>query len=317
MTGKLSAQQVANRLAPSGIKLVGEWNGMAHLNKFRCSKGHEWEARWQKNLGCMACRIENSRLSRKEVESRLTAKGLKLVGKWKTTSHKYTFACVAAGHIWEAWASDILYQERGCSACLPVLKHTTEEVQARLALRGLRLKGEWQGTNVRQTFVCSNGHEWQGMGYMVVGRGTGCPECTNHSLKLRFTNDDIVSRLEPRGITLLGEWQGIKQRHRFQCKEGHIWESLGATTVTHGKGCPQCNGIDRERVTREEAIRRLNAHNTGISLVGEWYGTAKDNRFRCRLGHEWSTMGKHPVNKGSGCPECARLRKMNQFGRDS
>ncbi len=191
-------------------------------------------------------------------------------------------------------------------------KLTTQEVNKRLAPRGIQLVNEWQGSGSQNTFKCGQGHTWEVEGTAVVHGGNGCHQC-NGGFPNALSTEQVNKRLEPRGICLAEKWKGAHQRNNFVCSKGHTWTTLGLVVVTDGRGCPHCNGAPGLLLPIEEVKRRLEL--LGLSLVGQYQGVNHDNRFRCSLGHEWEASGTNILITGTGCPECARLKQKNRFAR--
>ena len=62
-------------------------------------------------------------------------------------------------------------------------KLTAEEVNARLADRGLKLVGEYKGAKVPSEFQCSYGHSWTATpSNVIAGDKSGCPICANYRI---------------------------------------------------------------------------------------------------------------------------------------
>jgi hypothetical protein len=67
--------------------------------------------------------------------------------------------------------------------------------------------------------------------------GTGCPHCyeKNQPLSTEIVNDRIAYR----GIVMLDEYINNRTKQRFQCSEGHVWETAPANVLS-GRGCHVC-----------------------------------------------------------------------------
>lgn len=309
---RYTTEQVNQRLAPRGIKLVGEWQGMKYQNSFSCLQGHTWQSLGLTTVrldhGCPNCASTTRRLTTEQVNQRLATRKLKLVGEWKGVGKLNRFQC-SLGHTWKATGSTKLLQHGGCPKCTFKAKElTTEEVNKRLAPRGLKLKGKWLGAKKTNRFVCSSGHTWAVKGSAPVHAKSGCPHCK--ALANMLTTEEISGRLKPKGVYLIGNWKGIRVQNTFGCLScGHTWKVRGRGPVTDGFGCPACNPFP-DKMTTEQVNARLAERN--LSLVGEWKGTKKSNRYKCSLGHEWETMGHAQLDGSRSCPECARLRHKNR-----
>jgi hypothetical protein len=312
----LASEELAKRLNPRGIRLVGKWRGEKKKYHFVCSKGHKWQATGSSTVvrgrGCPHCAKKKTsfqRLTTEEVKTRLALRGIIFSGRWRGGEKEYRFSCNKK-HTWKTTGTNVVLKSRGCPECaLKVrVKLSPPEVNRRLMLRGITLVGEWRGKKKRHHFNCSTGHDWHTLGKYPL-RGNGCPKC---AINRKLTSSEVNERLAKRDIKLMGEWQGINNKNRFVCSAGHEWEAEGGSVVNHGCGCPTCNGAGFTPLTTEEVNSRLLSR--GICLVQEWSGADHANRFRCNLGHEWETTGSGVVSGYfSGCPECARLRRKNRL----
>ncbi len=294
--GKLTTELVNQRLAPRGIKLVGEWRGAMELNVFTCERNHFWQAIGKdpvnQGFGCPCCRKGEASLSEEDVLDALLF----------TASLKR-----------EVPPGDKFNERVGSGRNV---KLSSEAVKGRLKLQGIELVDEWLGGRAKHTFRCDQGHSWEAMGSNVLFR-TGCPECFE-SRKRPFGNERLSPHLDVsamllshgKGVTLIGKWQSGNKKSLFACVCGNQWEAFGTNVIYRGTGCPKCYPKIRDKLTLEEIATRLSPQ--GLQLVGDWNGIAKDNTFRCQLGHQWTVIGVGPL-QGSGCPECFRLRTKHRY----
>lgn len=248
------------------------------------------------------------RLTVEEVTKRLFSKGITLLGKWEGTEHRYQFECLY-GHQWEAYGYGPMGRY-GCRKCANRL--TREQVEARLVKRGFKLlDNDWRGVKSKYRFECAEGHIWIASANGILNRNRGCQKCAG---TLPLSKAEVDALLAERSLKLCdSEWKGTKKSYRFACSEAHTWITDASSVLRHGTGCPECNVTVRVKLTTAEVNARLALRN--LTLVGEWEGALKAQTFKCSLGHEWETTGAIVVSKGSGCPECARLRQKNRFSR--
>ena len=113
--------------------------------------------------------------------------------------------------------------------------------------------------------------------------------------------------IDPHSITA-----GSPKKFFWKCKRNplHIWEGILCNRTRKNEGCPYCTGqrtIPSESVAilcpklMEEWHPTKNAHldPTAIPL-----GSQKRAWWRCKEGHEWTTMIFVRAKKDKGCPEC-------------
>lgn len=309
----LTNEEVNKRLASFGARLVGDWLGTKRRNELTClAKGHKWTTLGSVALkaGCPTCFNEKRTLSAKEVNERLSPRGIYLVGKWQSADKTHRFRCVC-GHQWKTKGNNPLNSKTGCPRCArqgQIL--TLEEINERLVNQGVRLISPWHGTGQQNRFECvAAGHQWETYGSGPVILRTGCAQCKADAQ--RYSTAEVNAILAPQGIHLLGEWLGTTKVHRFACDNGHEWRIQGQGPVVQKSGCAICNNKLPAKLTLEEVAARLAPRQ--LTLIGEWKGAKHTNRFRCSLGHEWEATGSGPVLYGSGCPECDRLIRVNRF----
>lgn len=234
---RLPKETVRERLAGRGISLVGEYVGTQTRALFKCSKGHTWEAVPSSVLrgsGCPQCYDKNHPLDKESVNARIADRGITLLGEYMGAHVSTLFQC-SEGHTWLARPNNIL-QGKNCPHCDGQFPLSPEIVNERLADRGLVLVGAYVNSVTPTQFRCAEGHTWEAAPGSVMG-GTGCPFCydKNHPLTTKTVNERIADR----GIVLLDEYINNRTKRRFQCEEGHIWETAPANVLA-GRGCNVC-----------------------------------------------------------------------------
>jgi glutaredoxin len=171
-----------------------------------------------------------------------------------------------------------------------------EVVNAHLNERGFTLVGEYVNANTHTTFRCSKGHKWFAQPRYIINQGWGCPHCAGN---VKLTKEDIEKRLEGRGIRLLGDQTGLRNKATFACDYGHEWQAEINTVLNHRSGCPHC--AKNAKLDSVVIIERLKPR--GIQMISPYRGTAKKSLFKCQSGHEWE-VGLASVLGGNGCRTC-------------
>jgi Zn finger protein HypA/HybF involved in hydrogenase expression len=181
-----------------------------------------------------------AKLTAEIVNARLVDRGIALVGSFLGTVIKVAFRC-QEGHEWEARPISVM-NGTGCPRCASNTSLTAEDVNTRLAGRGLSLVGDLSGVLQKATFHCSKGHHWDAIPNNVM-RGSGCPHCAGQApLSVEAVND----RLSGRGIKLVGPYVNSTTRSIFRCDEDHEWIATPGSVYGAGNGCPTCahSGFD-------------------------------------------------------------------------
>jgi glutaredoxin len=235
------------------------------------------------------------------VNARLSERGFMLVGEYVNANTHTLFRC-SKGHEWPAQPRYIINSGFGCPHCAGNVKLTKSDIEKRLEGRGIRLVGDQVGLRNKVTFACDYGHEWNAEINTVLNHRSGCPHCAKNA---KLDAVVINERLKPRGIQMIGPYQGTKNKSSFKCDMGHEWE-VGLASVLGGNGCPTCN-IDSQRYTTKEFIKLAKA------VHGERYDYSKVNYFNAKNkveivckkhGPFWLLPLNHIQGHRSGCKEC-------------
>jgi glutaredoxin len=171
-----------------------------------------------------------------------------------------------------------------------------EVVIARLAERGFTLVGQYVNANTHTLIRCAKDHEWSAQTRYIINAGWGCPHCAGN---IKLTKADIERRLDGRGIRLVGDKLGTRNKVTFACEYGHEWKAEINTVLNHRSGCPHC--AKNAKLDTHTINERLKPRD--IQMIGPYQGTKNSSLFRCLAGHEWE-VGLASVLSGNGCPTC-------------
>lgn len=297
---------VNERLAERGITMLDEYVTQKTKSRFICGAGHEWTAAPGNVLygkGCPICmRVQaglNRRLTRDQVVERLRGRGLTLVGEYTTSNEKTEFSC-NFGHTWSATPASVM-SGNGCPVCSNRVKLTIDDVNERIAGRGIKLVGEFETTATRTTFECQLGHTWISTAGGVLS-GSGCPHCAGQA---PLTKDIVNERLRDRGLVMIGDYTNVDTKTQFKCSLGHVWEAA-PDKVMRKTGCPICS--NQAPLTTAVVNERIEAR--GLKLVDEFVNNTTKVRFRCSENHVWTAKPNNVLN-GRGCPHCATTESDN------
>lgn len=238
------------------------------------------------------------RLTKEDVNNRLSGRGVLMIGEYVTTHSKTLFQC-EDGHTWKATPANVM-SGTGCPNCAGNTPLTKDIVNDRICGRGLVLLGEYVNNSTESEFRCSEGHIWTTRPDNVLS-GYGCPKCGKRKAanKKRLTSKIINERLARRGIALVGEYKTANTKALFRCSEGHTWKATPGS-VMNKNGCPYCS--NRMPLTKEIVNERV--ANRGFVMLGEYGGSGTKTLFRCAAGHEWEVLPSS-IMQGGGCPRCA------------
>ena len=314
---------------------------------WKCSKGHEWQARIQhrsNGFGCPYCagRIAITGLNDLQTVNPDLAKewdreknsGLTPMDVLPNSEKKVWWKC-QQGHEWQAIVGN-RSKGQGCPYCSGkrVLAGYND-----LQTLNPKLAQEWDykkncrltptevttGSNKKAWWRCEKGHEWQAMVCDRV-RGTGCPYCAGNVL-LKGYND-----LQTANPALAAEWNYAKndgltpenvtannnKKVWWRCQKGHEWQA-SIYNRSKGTGCPYCAGSralkgynDLQTVNPTLANEWNYEKNDGLTPEDVLPNSAKKVWWRCPKGHEWETaVGTR--NQGAGCPYCAGQKAIKGY----
>ena len=178
-------QEIAKNKGGTCLSTV--YKGVFHKCKFRCAKGHEWEAIPSSiksgDSWCPKCkpdRIGNSNRKHSVESMQAIAKknnGLFLSNEFKSVNHKYKWRC-AKGHEWCIQPTDII-KGHWCRICsMAKLKGTIAEMKQIAKKRGGDcLSKEYISTSDKLLWSCANGHTWHATPGNVKNNNSWCPNC--------------------------------------------------------------------------------------------------------------------------------------------
>lgn len=241
---RLTDSEVKSRLAAVGVELVGAYQGVGVRVDMRCDRGHTFTAAprgFFNGHGCPECYSESRRLNTDEVKARLTPRGIYLVNDEYSgdSSHKAEFKC-CHGHTWITTYSSVL-GGHGCPTCKRDNDRLAPDtIRARIKAKGLTLLSENYQNSAADLLLQCDAHQHHKFSTSLknVVACKGCPYCSGHKLH----PEDLKTKLQLRGITLLTDYQSINEKGIFRCSEGHEWRSK-INYVLHKVGCPHCRRI--------------------------------------------------------------------------
>lgn len=172
--------------ARGGECLSNVYLGVLGKHRFRCSKGHEWEAtavNVKSRTWCPTCkpeRIGNSnRKYSVESMSKIAEKhGGKFISEiFKSVNFRYSWRC-KLGHEWLATPTDIM-KGTWCRLCANnSQKGSIEEMQNIAEFRGgICLSEVYLSSQTKLKWRCILGHEWEARPDNVKNSKSWCPIC--------------------------------------------------------------------------------------------------------------------------------------------
>lgn len=251
---KLTKEIVNERIAHTGITLIGEYTNSCINTAFKHTCGHEWSAKPNNIIqgkGCPKC-SGSIPLTKNIINERIAHRNIVLLEEYVNYHTKLLFRHIC-GHEWKALPNNIL-TKRGCPVCGGSKPLNKEIVNKRIVSKGIKLIGKYINARYKSTFVCSKGHDFK-MAPHSIFAGRGCPTCANNGFKLNkpatlyyikienkiftaykigITNNDINVRFPPRElkkIIVLKTWHYEKGKDAYD-KEQQILKEFSQFKYT-------------------------------------------------------------------------------------
>ncbi|MFJ7831850.1 zinc-ribbon domain-containing protein [Peribacillus sp. NPDC097284] len=180
---------------------------------------------------------------------------------------------------------------------------------------GELLSKYYNGATEKLNWLCENEHEFLSTPASVKS-GKWCPECKKEKIgdaKRKYSIEDMRKIAEANGGKCLSsEFKSSLKHLTWQCAEGHVWNTT-FSIIKGGGWCPDCSGNVLKTI---EEAKQLAISKGGECLSLEYLGVFKKLTWKCGCGHIWDTS-YHQVDRGSWCPECAKVSRANFFRKYS
>lgn len=314
------ASEAAERLGFTCLDRV--WHGSKVPYRFRCRQGHIFA----KKLRALVisqygrCPICRSGAHTERLHAAARAAGVTcLEPAWLGSKTMHRFRCTR-GHEWTRDGNTVLRHHAGCPQCSyearsikQRLRDGLERLQQAAAQRGgACLASEYAGVDQVYPFRCAQGHTWSSRGGQILHSGNWCPVCQNQQRSGRNLLEDGLAQLQAKaqahgGQCLESVYRGTSHYHRFRCRAGHTWRTIGSS-ILRGNWCPIC-GFDGVRLGLGYA-QQLALARGGECLSTSYKDVRKTKmQWRCQHGHVWWTSLR-VIQMGSWCPSCANLQRI-------
>ena len=242
---------------------------------WRCSLGHEWQAKIRSRTdgcGCPVCANRATVPGMNDLESRFP----KLAREWHPakngtltpqtvtfgTKRKVWWRC-EKGHEWCASVQSRTLYGTGCPVCagrviVPGENDMASQFPAvarewHPTKNGMLLPSQVPPTSKRRVWWrCPLGHEYAAAVGMRTMRGSGCPYCAGKKVLADFndlatTHPKIADQWHPTlngSLTPQMVTAGSHKKVWWICVEGHIWKAaVYSRAGKQHRGCPACAGV--------------------------------------------------------------------------
>ncbi|MHA1682793.1 MAG: hypothetical protein ACTSUE_17780 [Promethearchaeota archaeon] len=279
--------------------------------KFKCEKGHVWEAipgNIVNGAWCRKCSIEmvskNQRKSIEEMKDIAKKHGGRCLSKeYKNISTKIKWMC-SKGHVWDAVPSSVI-AGHWCPVCarnIPLGLDKMRDVAIKrggecLSTRYINAKGKLK-------WRCKSGHIFF-KSYDSIREGRWCPICAKYGSNIIETMKKIAKKRD--GRCLSDTCTSPSTILEWECRNGHVWKMSPEEALAR-TWCKACKQISKKLFSKNtiEDMKRLGKERgcTCLSNVYVNYTTAL--RWRCEKGHEFEATPQQARNRKHFCPECKK-----------
>ena len=324
---KLSIEEMYKLAEEKGGKCLSEnYNGINSKLKWQCKEGHIWEttpSKIKRGSWCPVCvnkrkgvRIYTIKMMNDIASKRM---GKCLSDTYNGYQTKLKWQC-EHGHKWEATPGKIV-MGRWCPTCAVINRTNArrgniEEMQSIAKERGgLCLSTKYIESHSKLKWQCKEGHTWEATPASII-RGSWCRFCEgNYKLTI---NDMHEIALQKGGKCLSEEYVNVDRKLKWQCKEGHVWETT-PDNIKSGHWCPKCSIIRRANSQRStiEKMREIAEKRGGKCLSNEYVNNHTKIKWQCAEGHTWLARPTDIISN-KWCPICAknRMRRPRKYNRN-
>lgn len=224
-------------------------------HKWKCEKGHIWEAAPETVKGtsnrrgswCPRCVGRGVTVSL--IKEKIMGREIKLCeSEYVNPTTKMKWKCLKCNNEWKAnWAN--INNGRGCPNCANArrgnahrLDITISDMQAYARKnKGKFLSKKYIDATTKYEWSCQNGHKWLA-GYSMVRMNTWCKKCklAENGIKRRQkTLEEVKKWAEGKGGKCLSKVYDRKVPVKFKCEKKHSFE-LGIWLIKKDRWCPIC-----------------------------------------------------------------------------
>lgn len=294
-----------------GICLSKEYIDLNTPLKWRCEKGHTWDADFEiirQGGWCMACWSEHKRKEERLEEMKAIAierGGKCLSDVYINSSSKLLWEC-KEGHQWKAAPAQVK-SKSWCIKCfhkrLAEAKKYDIELYRKIASDrgGKLLTDTYAGCFDKMEWQCAEGHRWKARPAKIKS-GNWCPHCSGN---IKYTLMDTIAEAKKHGGKFLSkEYICCNTNYKWLCEEGHQWTAT-FHSILGGSWCAVCRakeGADKQRGTLDK-YNEIAIQKGGKCISKIYMGVHFKLKWQCAEGHTWWAT-PHNIHQGSWCRKC-------------
>ena len=267
--------------------------------RWKCAKGHEWEAvasSVKAGTWCPVCVGRGRTIE--DIQQLASLKGGRCLSATFAGMNKRLRWQCAEGHIWQAIPKNI-QKGHWCPSCArsQPRKYSLADFE-RIARRrgGHCLSTEFKSVCNKLLWECAKGHRWEAVP-LPIKKGTWCPFCVGRHKTIADMQDIAKKR---GGRCLARSYLGKEKKLLWECSLGHRWNAV-PHSIGMGTWCPVCAGTQKLNI---EEMHRMATLREGRCLSKEYVGIESKLLWECVEGHRWEAQPNN-IRSGNWCPKCS------------
>jgi len=309
--------------------------------KWKCPEGHVWTTapknRTVEKLNCTVCsrrRLISGERIRKVIPSindlaTLHPEIAKMAHGWDPTTVKASDKTVRSwmckeGHVSEVQVVTKVYRGQACQFCSgrKSIKGETDLATTHPSLA--READGWdptqysKGARDKMGWKCAKGHKWTAIISSRAVAGRGCPFCSGRYV---IPGETDIQTLYPELAAQAVGWDpskihfGSPKKLLWRCELGHEWIAAAAHRTRKQTGCPYCGndiplaGFNDIGTTHPEIAKQAFEWDPTTVVAG----SHKVRKWRCELGHVYSTPIFQRALLGGACFYCSGHKTLPGF----
>ena len=276
--------------------------------KWRCNKGHTWDASYTIIrqgawcMQCVKCQRGNERLEELQQIAK-KKKGKCLSHEYNNNHTKLKWEC-SIGHKWEATSRSIDAQNMWCPHCSGIAPRTIEDMQRKALERGGKcLSNKYINSQTKLIWQCKQKHVWQAKPDSVY-TGKWCKICSRIEVSKKQRNNIAIyqNHAKRKGGKLLSKnYINIGTPMQWVCAKDHTWKATGGQVIHSGTWCPYCAGKAKHTIKQLQHVAQLRG---GKCLSKVYHNSRSNLEWQCKKKHRWKASANNVINNLSWCLEC-------------
>ena len=185
-----------------------------------------------------------------------------------------------------------------------------KDVKDRLSKKDITLLSEYTVMRERGVFKCNKcKHEWDAKLQSVISNKNGCPRCSGYYK----TNKTIREDLKNKPFEFIDNYKGIKNKYKFKCDCGNIFETTISNAYARKRGCGNCNRnefADNKELFKAKTYENVKAFlsiikDLNYEVLTDYKKNTDIINIKCNKHNEiWETKPNYILNGHGRCKMC-------------